>query len=63
MKMLSFALLVSVSASVAQAETLTLSPTEITEWKAVQARVESRDIVPARARDRRGDPGTDDQRG
>jgi multidrug efflux pump subunit AcrA (membrane-fusion protein) len=50
MKMLSFALLVSVSASVAQAETLTLSPTEITEWKAVQARVESRDIVPARAR-------------
>ena len=50
MKMLSFALLLSVSATVAQAETLTLSPTQITEWKAVQARVESRDIVPARAR-------------
>ncbi len=50
MKMLSLALLLSVSASMAQAETLTLSPTEITEWKAVQARVESRDIVPARAR-------------
>lgn len=34
----------------AHAETLSMSPTEITEWKAVQARVESRDVVPARAR-------------
>lgn len=50
MKLFSIALLLFVSASAVQAETLTLSPTEITEWKAVQARVESRDIVPARAR-------------
>ena len=50
MKTLSLALLAAVSATVAQAETLTLSPTVITEWKAVQARVESRDVVPARAR-------------
>jgi len=55
MKMLSFAVLVIASTglaatSFAGAETVTLSPTEITEWKAVQARVESRDIVPARAR-------------
>lgn len=50
MKMLSFALLAVVSSGIAHAESLTLAPTEITEWKAVQARVESRDIVPARAR-------------
>jgi len=50
MRIFSFALVALVFASVAQAETVTLSPTEITEWKAVQARVESRDIVPARAR-------------
>ncbi|MDP2120176.1 MAG: efflux RND transporter periplasmic adaptor subunit [Hoeflea sp.] len=50
MKISSFALLVLASTSFAQAETLTLSLTEITEWKAVQARVESRDVVPARAR-------------
>jgi len=50
MKKLSYALLVFAVAGVAQAETVTLSPTQITEWKAVQARVESRDIVPARAR-------------
>ena len=50
MKNLSFALLVLASTGMAQAETLTLSPTDITEWKAVQARVESRDVVPARAR-------------
>ena len=29
---------------------LTLAPTELTEWKAVYARVEARDTVPARAR-------------
>ena len=50
MKTLSFALLVFASTAMAQAETLTLAPTEITEWKAVQARVETRDVVPARAR-------------
>ncbi len=32
------------------AGTLTLQPTEITEWKAVYGRVEARDTVPARAR-------------
>lgn len=47
---LRLALLLFASTSVVEAETLTLSPTHITEWKAVQARVESRDIVPARAR-------------
>lgn len=50
MKMLSFAALAVLAASVAQSETLTLSAVEITEWKAVQARVEPRDVVPARAR-------------
>lgn len=50
MKTLSLAALVMLLSSVAQAETLTLSMSEITEWKAVQARVESRDVVPARAR-------------
>ena len=50
MKTLSFALIMLVSSNMAQAETLTLQPTAITEWKAVQARVESRDVVPARAR-------------
>lgn len=45
-----FVLAALLAASAAQAETLTLSPTEIIEWKAVQARVESRDVVPARAR-------------
>ena len=34
----------------ALAGTLTLQPTEITEWKAVYGRVEARDNVPARAR-------------
>jgi RND family efflux transporter MFP subunit len=50
MNILRLALIIFASASGAGAETLTLSPTQITEWKAVQARVESRDIVPARAR-------------
>ena len=50
MKTLGFALLVFAFAGMAQAETLILAPTDITEWKAVQARVESRDVVPARAR-------------
>lgn len=50
MKTLSLAALAMLLSSVAQAETLTLSASEITEWKAVQARVESRDVVPARAR-------------
>lgn len=34
----------------AQAETITLEPSRLTEWKAVYGRVESRDTVPARAR-------------
>ena len=34
----------------AAAGTLTLAPTQITEWKAVYGRVEARDTVPARAR-------------
>ncbi|MGJ8571719.1 MAG: efflux RND transporter periplasmic adaptor subunit [Hoeflea sp.] len=50
MKLFSLALYLLASVSVVQAETLMITPTEITEWKAVQARVESRDIVPARAR-------------
>lgn len=50
MKTRSLILAVLLLASGAEAETLSMSPTEITEWKAVQARVESRDIVPARAR-------------
>lgn len=50
MKTFIFVLTALLSASATQAETLTLSPTEIIEWKAVQARVESRDVVPARAR-------------
>lgn len=37
-------------ASAAMAETLTLSPTAIAEWKPVYGRVEARDTVPARAR-------------
>ncbi|OCW55662.1 efflux RND transporter periplasmic adaptor subunit [Hoeflea olei] len=51
MKHLSIALLLlTATTALVRAETLTLAPTEITEWKAVQARVESRDVVPARAR-------------
>jgi RND family efflux transporter MFP subunit len=34
----------------AMAETVTLSPTPVTEWKAVYGRIEARDRVPARAR-------------
>ncbi len=34
----------------ASAGTMTLSPSDITEWKAVYGRVEARDMVPARAR-------------
>ena len=50
MKLFSLALFLSVFTGTVQAETLTLVPTEITEWKAVQARVESRDIVLKRGR-------------
>jgi hypothetical protein len=50
MKTISFAVLGLLISGIAQAETLTLSGSDITEWKAVQARVESRDMVPARAR-------------
>ncbi|WP_223477068.1 efflux RND transporter periplasmic adaptor subunit [Oricola indica] len=35
---------------VAGAETFTLEPTDVTEWKAVYARIEARDRIPARAR-------------
>lgn len=45
---IAFALLVG-STSV-HAESLTLAPVEVTDWKAVYGRVESRHIVPARAR-------------
>jgi RND family efflux transporter MFP subunit len=38
------------AASPAFAGSLTLAPTEITEWKAVYGQVEARDMVPARAR-------------
>lgn len=38
------------AANPASAETLTLSPTTIPEWKPVYGRVETRDTVPARAR-------------
>jgi len=38
------------AASAASAGTLTLQPSEITEWKAVYGRIEARDTVPARAR-------------
>jgi len=34
----------------AQAETITLSPTQVPDWKAVYGRIEARDRVPARAR-------------
>jgi RND family efflux transporter MFP subunit len=50
MKTIRFAVLGLLISGIAQAETLTLSGSDITEWKAVQARVESRDVVPARAR-------------
>lgn len=36
--------------SLAGAETFTLEPTDVTEWKAVYARIEARDRIPARAR-------------
>ena len=38
------------SAGIASAETITVTPTQVTEWKAVYGRVEARDTVPARAR-------------
>ena len=37
-------------ANPALAESLTLQPTEMTEWKAVYGQVEAKDTVPARAR-------------
>jgi len=43
------ALLASVSPALA-ADTLTLDPVAVPEWKAVYGRVEARDLVPARAR-------------
>jgi RND family efflux transporter MFP subunit len=36
--------------SPARAETITLQPTKITDWKAVYGRIEARDRIPARAR-------------
>jgi RND family efflux transporter MFP subunit len=38
------------AAAQASADTLTLEPTTVTEWKAVYGRIEARDTVPARAR-------------
>ncbi|HBQ35633.1 MAG TPA: efflux transporter periplasmic adaptor subunit [Rhodobacteraceae bacterium] len=43
-------LLVILGANIAQAESFTLTPQPITEWKAVYGVVETRDRVPARAR-------------
>jgi RND family efflux transporter MFP subunit len=42
--------LLSVTAPAAQAETITLQPVPITDWKAVYGRIEARDRIPARAR-------------
>ncbi len=41
---------VLLAATAAGAETYTVEPTTITEWKSVYGRVEARDLVPARAR-------------
>lgn len=49
MRTLACALLLAIAAPAA-AETLTLEPVPVTEWKAVYGRVEARDTVPARAR-------------
>lgn len=40
----------ALAANAASAGTLTLEPSNITEWKAVYGRIEARDTVPARAR-------------
>ncbi|WP_422121105.1 efflux RND transporter periplasmic adaptor subunit [Paragemmobacter straminiformis] len=40
----------AVLGGVARAESLTVQPVEVTDWKAVYARIEARDRVPARAR-------------
>lgn len=44
------ATLVAAASGPLRAETLTVAPVPITEWKAVYGRVEARDTVPARAR-------------
>lgn len=44
------ALLAAAFVGPATADTLTLQPTSVTEWKAVYGRVEPRDLAPARAR-------------
>ena len=43
-------LLLGLLASPLWAETLTLSPTTLTEWKAIYGQVDTRDRVPGRAR-------------
>lgn len=45
-----FALLIAVCAQAAYAETMALSLTPVTDWKAVYGRIEARDRLPARAR-------------
>ena len=47
---LALALLAAGLTGAAQAETLTLAPAQLTDWKAVYGRIEARDRVPARAR-------------
>lgn len=50
LKILTLSLLLGASSGAAWSSTLELSPTKVTEWKAVYGQVESRDVVPARAR-------------
>ncbi|MDH3263207.1 MAG: HlyD family efflux transporter periplasmic adaptor subunit [Paracoccaceae bacterium] len=50
MNILSLVIGVALAAGAAGAETLTLEPTPIVEWKAVYGQVETRDRVPARVR-------------
>lgn len=50
MKILSLVIGAALAAGTAGAETVTLEPTPIVEWKAVYGQVETRDRVPARAR-------------
>ncbi|WP_245415273.1 efflux RND transporter periplasmic adaptor subunit [Hoeflea marina] len=50
LKILLFSLLTGAGLTGTQAATLTLEPSMVTEWKTVYGQVESRDVVPARAR-------------
>lgn len=50
MRVAFFAALLAVASPALAADTLTLDPQTVPEWKAVYGRVEARDLVPARAR-------------